>query len=51
MTLQYDSDPFESETEKIEKISYMLNENELKRQDRFTGKTALLKVWNIESDG
>ena len=45
VTLQYNN--YDPEIEKILKMSYSIDENNLVKQDPFTEKAALIKLWNV----
>ena len=48
MTLQYNEDEPKGDT--IEKLSFSIDENNLKPQGSLTEKAALLKLWNFDTD-
>jgi len=48
VTLQYNED--ESKGDTIEKLSFSIDENNLKPLGAFTEKAALLKLWNFDTD-
>ena len=50
MTLQYQDNKDESISDTIEKLSFSIDENNLKPQGAFTEKAALLKLWNFDTD-
>ena len=48
VTLQYNEDEPKGDT--IEKLSFSIDENNLKPQGSLTEKAALLKLWNFDTD-